>query len=155
MKLKELYEARIGGSNVDAAMTKVISYLESALGARLIKVPGFEHFRNTKNSGWGIRYIIDGTTRCIRFNWESEPKAGKFNSITSIDIFDGKHDPSFNLTTDGISFVKILPSLASMLIKPRKGSFAVFAAKPEKETVAESVLTEAKRGDYTFETALT
>lgn len=154
MKLFDLYEASVGAAHVDTAMSKVISYLERALGAKLIKIPGLEHFKNSKNTGWGARYVVDGTTKCIRFNWESAK--AKSASIKSIDIFDGSHDPSFNMTTDGISFVKILPALANAIIKPRKGNFPVFAAKPEKaEAVVESAyLSEAKRGDYTYETAL-
>ena len=152
MKLQDLFEARIG--QVDAAMTKVIAYLERALATRLIKVPGVEHFKNSKETGWGVRYIIDGSTHCIRFNWASEPKAGSSNAIISIDVFNGSHDPAFNLHADGISFVKILPALAGQLVKPRKGTFAVFSAKPEKEAVSESILTEAKRGDFTYESAL-
>jgi hypothetical protein len=156
MKLQDLFEARIGSHKVDAAMTKVISYLERAVGARLIKVPGVEHFKNSKTAGWGLRYVFDGSTKCIRFNWESEPKTGKSSSIMSIDVFDGKKDPSYTMKTDGISFVKILPALAGAVANPKKGTFTVFAAKPEKAMVAESeaILSEAKRGEYTYESAL-
>jgi len=155
MKLQDLFEARIGGHNVDAAMVKIISYLSRSMGVKLIKIPGVEHFENSKDAGWGIRYVLDGSTKCVRFNWESEPKTGKSNSIKSIDIFDGKHDPSYHVKTDGISFVKILPALADAIIRPRKGTVPVFASKPEKEQVAESqFITEAKRGDYNYETAL-
>lgn len=153
MKLKELYEAKISGANVNAAMVKIISYLEKSLGVELIKVPGIDHFENSVNTGYGIRYVISGTTRCIRFNWESEPSTGKSNSIESIDVWmGGKHDPSFHIQSKGISLVKILPSLVQQIQKPKVGDHKVFAGKPE--TVAEAKLNEAKRGDFTPEQAI-
>lgn len=154
MKLQDLYEATIGGAHIDSAMSKIISYLQRSLGAKLIRIPGVEHFKNSKETGWGMRYVVDGSTQCIRFNWKSEPSAGKSNSIVSIDVFNGRHDPSIHLRPDGISLVKILPALAGQLVKPKMGSHPVFASSPEKEEVTEGYLTEAKKGDFTYESAL-
>lgn len=153
MKLNQLHEA-ISGGKVDAAMNKIISYLERALAVRMIKIPGVEHFKNSKNTGWGVRYVIDGSTRMIRFNWQSAPSAGKSNSIISVDVFDGKHDPSIHIKPEGVSLVKVLPALAGQLVKPKMGSHPVFIAKPEAALAESAILTEAKRGDFTYESAL-
>lgn len=153
MRLLDLKEA-VAGSKVDAAMGKVISYLERAIGAKLIKIPGAEHFKNSKETGWGIRYIIDGTTNCIRFNWANKP--GNAAGITSIDLFNNSRNPTFNLHTDGISFVKFLPTLSTMILNPRKGSYPVYVQKATDETLTQEsfMISEAKRGDFTFASAL-
>lgn len=152
MKLKDLFEAAPSAG----AMTKIISYLERVIGVKLIHIPGVEHFKNSKESGWGIRYVFDGSTKMIRFNWDSEAAAGKSTSITSIDIFNGKHDPSIHIRPDGVSLVKVLPSLAGQLISPTMGKIKVFAASAASMSMkdATATVTEARRGDFTPETAL-
>lgn len=156
MKLQQLYEAKIGGSSATLAMETMVKYLQKKLGEKLIKVPGVEHYKNSDGSGYGYRYIIGGSTRCIRFNWHSEPVAGKTAEMMSVDIFSGKtHDPNFTVRTRGMSLVKSLPALASILVSPSLGKFSYFPVD-EKEAikVTEGVLREAKRDDFTAEEAL-
>lgn len=154
MRVQEIFESKVGvgSSKVHAAMEKIISYLQKKLGSTLIKVPGIEHFHNSDARGFGYRYIIAGTTHCIRFNWRSEPSTGKSSEIMSIDIFHGKHDPSFNVHTQGISFVKSLPALVTILKSPTIGKITAFPV--ELEEASESAVMEAKRDDFTAEQAL-
>jgi len=152
MKIIDLFEAQISSSKVHLAMEKMISFLQKKLGVKLIKIPGVEHFHNSDSHGYGYRYVFSGSTHCIRFNWKSEPSAGKSAEITSIDVFHGKHDPSFSIHTQGISLVKSLPALVTILKSPTIGRMTVFPVDPEEAT--ESAVMEAKRDDFTAEQAL-
>lgn len=151
MSITKIFEASNDTSSV--AMTKIISYLNNKLDFKLLKVPGVEPYKNSNDSGFGIRYIIDGTTNCIRFNWYRESSVGKSSEISSIDMFTGKHDPSHNIHTKGISLVKSLPALVGILANPKFGKQFVFPVDA-KVAVNESLLVEAKRDDFTSEEAL-
>lgn len=134
MLLQELFEAKISGANVPAAMSKIISYLERKLGVSLRKL-GVETFKNSAGTGTGIRYLEDGTTNCFRFNWVG----GRSSEIVSVDIWNGtQKDPNFNVRFKGTSLAKSLPTLASVLLKPRLGAIPV----------REEELTEAKKGEW-------
>lgn len=138
----------------DSLLHNIISYLQKKLGVKLVKVPGTEHFSNSNETGFGIRYIINGTTKCIRFNWHSKSSVGKATAIASVDYYGGKHaDPDFNIVTQKISLAKSLPMLAKILLRPVVGVFKVF---PENEKLAltesvEEILVEAKKDDFTAE----
>jgi len=155
MKIRLLYESKIAASKVQAAMATMVSYLERKLGQKLIKVPGVEHFKNTENHGYGMRYFFDGTIKGVRFNWSSESKAGNAAEITSIDYFSGRdRNPTFSIQTKGLSLVKSLPALVTVLKSPTLGKMTVFPVE-EKEALTEQVLAEAKRDDFTAEQAVT
>ncbi len=153
MKLLELHESAIGGDKAHLAMDKMATYIGRKLGVKLIKIPGVEHYHNSDDHGYGYRYVISGSTHCIRFNWKTEPRAGETAVIQSIDVFTGKHDPSFSIHAKGISLVKTLPALISILKSPTLGRVTVFPVS-EKEALTEQVLKEAKRDDFTAEEAV-
>ena len=153
MKLQDLFEAKVGSKNVGLAMSKMVSYLERKIGSKLIKIPGVEHYHNSSDNGYGLRYVFDGSTRCIRFNWGSDSSAGNTGEIHSIDIFTGvSHDPNFHIRAKGISLVKSLPMVVDILRSPSTGNRLMFPVDVN-ETVKESIL-EAKRDDFTAEEAL-
>lgn len=153
--IKELLiESKVGGASASIAMEKMVSYIQRKLGVKLVKIPGVEHFKNTEDTGYGYRYVISGTTKCIRFNWKSEPTAGKTAEMQSIDYFNGKsRDPSFQIHTNGLSLVKCLPTIVDILQSPKFGKHAIFPVD-EKEALSESVVMEAKRDDFTSEQAV-
>ena len=154
MKLFDLYESKISGEKAGIAMSKMVLYIQKKLGEKLIKIPGVEHFHNSDNIGYGYRYVFAGTLRCIRFNWSSEPKAGHTAEIQSIDIFNGKkHDPSFTIHAKGMSIVRALPAVVSVLKSPALGKQRVFPIDA-KDAMSEDSLTEAKRDDFTADEAL-
>lgn len=127
MQLTELFEGKISGSNVGAAMSKIVSYLEKKMGFKLRKL-GVEHFKNSSGEGTGIRYVEDGTVNCIRFNWVGS----KSSEIVSVDLWNGSgHDPKFNISFKGTSLVKSLPTLVDVLKKPRIGKIKVQAEERE------------------------
>jgi hypothetical protein len=135
-------------------MSKIISYLQKKLGVHLVKIPGTEHYHNSADHGYGFRYVFSGTAKCIRFNWSTQPAVGRTNELRSIDIYDGKHhDPAYSIQTKGITLVKSLPMVASILDKTAIGRQFIFPVNAA-EAVTESLILEAKRDDYTAETAL-
>lgn len=140
MLLTDLFEAKISSSKVGAATVKILSYLERALGAKLVKL-GKEHYHNSAGDGWGERYVLDGTVECIRFNW-----AGTSSSeIESVDIWTGSsRDPNFNVKFNGVSLVKSLPELVKVLQSPKVG----------KHKISGEAVTEAKKGEYDEKTSI-
>lgn len=154
MKIIDLVESKIAAKKQHLAMEKIISYIQRKLDITLIRIPGIEHFKNSASHGYGYRYVFSGTTKCLRFNWATEPISGNTAEIQSIDIFAGKsRDASFTVKTSGISLTRSLPTLVSILKSPTLGSRTVFPISLE-EVLEESVLTEAKRGDFSAEAAL-
>lgn len=150
MKVKQLFEASISKKNMPAAMNKMISYLERKLGTKLIRIPGIEKFSNSVESGVGFRFVFDGGLESIRFNWHSVP--GDASDLMSIDYWTGaSRDPSMNIKTKGVSFAQVLPMVAQVLEDPMRGKTTVFPMQYADEKVA---LAEAKRDDFTAETAL-
>lgn len=154
MKLNDLFEAKFSAANASFAMDKMVSYVSRKLGNKLIKIPGVEHFKNSKDTGFGYRYSVAGTTQMIRFNWSSQMSAGKTNEITSIDIFTGKRNPSFSVKTKGISIVRTLPAVVAVLLSPTLGSRKVFPVNAAEAITESAYILEAKRDDYTAEAAL-
>jgi hypothetical protein len=150
MNLNELYEEK----HASIAMEKVVKYIQSKLGVKLIKIPGVEHYHNSTDHGYGSRYVFDGLTKCIRFNWSSEAQVGSTIQLKSIDIFNGRsHDPTYNIHTSGISLVRTLPTIVSIFKSPEIGRQFTFPVDAV-EAISESVLKEAKRDDFTAEEAL-
>lgn len=148
MKLQTIFEAAA------PAMNTILKFIGRKLGHKLIHVPGVEHFKNSNQTGWGVRYILGGTLKCIRFNWRSEGAAGNALQLMSIDIFDGKHhNPSFTIKTDGVSLVQVLPAVVNVMLNPHIGNEYVFPVSAG-EAMSESVLTEAKRDDFTGQEAV-
>jgi hypothetical protein len=136
MKLIKVVESQAIGSDVESLLGKIVSYLEKGMGS-LIRIPGVEHFRNSKDHGYGIRFVVNGGTRAIRFNWTSQGQVGKATAISSIDVFDGRqHDPDRRISLkNGESFLQFLPQLLHAVVPAKK-------------------ITEAKKGEFTPETAL-
>ncbi len=151
MLLEQLFEA-VSSSKVNAAMSKIVSYLEKNLNANLIRVPGVEHFKNSKDEGYGIRFFMSGTKQSLRFNWVSSGQTGKSAAISSIDYWSGaSRDPSVHIQAKGVSLVKVLPSVVSQLLDPSQGSHTVFVSDNQ---LTEARLFEAKRGEYNAQSAL-
>lgn len=154
MKLQELFEAKVGAKRTGMAMNKMVSYIERKLGEKLLKIPGVEHYNNSNDHGYGHRYVFDGSTRCIRFNWSSDGATGHTGEMQSIDLFTGaSHDPNFHIHTKGISLVKSLPMVVSILKSPSLGKQKMFPIEAT-EALSESVIAEAKRTDFTADSAL-
>lgn len=142
-----LLEAKIAGSSVPAAMSKIISYIERSLGVKLVKL-GVEHFHNSSEEGYGLRFVESGTTNCIRFNWEGNgPK-----EIVSIDLWNGtSRDPNWNIAVKGVSFAKALPDLVKLLKSPKVGTIRIGAVS---ESLNSEELNEAKKGEFTPSSAI-
>lgn len=135
MLLSQLKEA-VSHANQGVAMSKIISYLEKQLGKKMTKITT-DHFKNSNESGHGIRYVFDGSVLCVRFNWVG----GKSSEITSVDVWTGtSRDPNFHITWKGKSLAKSLPALARAIAAPKLGQMV----GKEAETV-----TEAKKGEFT------
>lgn len=150
MKLRQLYEAKL-----ESGILKTItSYIERKLDMTLIRIPGIEEFTNSEDHGFGVRFIIAGTKKCIRFNWASKASVNSTTSLKAIDVFTGAtRDPNFTITAAPFSLVKTLPQVVNILKKPKIGSFVTFPVNQE-EALSEAIITEVRRSDFTAEEAL-
>lgn len=131
---------RFAAGSTDKVVNLIVQYLEKRLGT-LYKMPGVEHFRNSHGEGYGLRYFT-AKGRSFRLNWKTDSTKGE--DITSIDVWTGKqHDPDIEIDTKGVSLVKVLPSLADLIIRPQIGDIAVVA----EGVVGGIALTEARGAD--------
>jgi hypothetical protein len=143
MKLLDLYEASIATKNLKVALPKIISYLSKKLGVKLIRIPGVDHYQNSNGKGFGIRYVESGSTRAFRINWNTEGSLGQTANIHSIDIFNGKHDPSFTVFTRGISLAQALPALVTIAQSPTLGKHKMFPVSPQQAFSLEDEVVES------------
>lgn len=139
--LKVVEDQAEGGASI-SGISALISSLEDAMNVNLIRIPGIESFKNSKEAGVGIRFIFD-RTRALRFNWKSDSDVGKEDKMMSIDIWNGHdRDPARNIRPEeGGSFGDSIDALASAI----KGH----SSPPEQAAVE-----EGKKGEFTNETAL-
>jgi len=149
MKLVNLYEREEKSETASVALPKIASYIGGQLGSQLTKVISHEHYHNSAGTGHGVRYVINGTPRCIRFNWSSPSEMGKLTRMKSIDVFNGKSsDPSFTIKTDGISILQALPVVINLLQHPTLGKFQAFPADPKQVLSASEDVSEAARATH-------
>lgn len=148
MLISNIFEAKISSKFVGAAMAKVVSYLEKTTGEKFRRL-GVEHYKNSKNRGFGERFQLGNTLRCVRFNW-----AGKKSSeIESVDFWLGnQRDPNFNIIVKGTSFVKSLPGIAAIIKSPKIGRFKLSKLAGLNESA--ELVSEAKKGEFTPQTSI-
>lgn len=132
---------QFSAKDVSAANKNILQYLEKKLG-KLVKMPGVEHYKNSEDSGFGLRFFIKGTKKCFRLNWKSA-NVQEPNAIKSVDIWEGNQkDPNMHIKTDGLSIAKILPTIVELINKPQYGTIEVYASSSlSEEFVAEAKLT--------------
>ena len=53
MKLFDLHEEKKASSGM--ALSKIVSYISRKIGVELLRIPGVEHFHNSKENGYGLR----------------------------------------------------------------------------------------------------
>lgn len=146
MKLLQLFEKSSNNSSGPAVLSKVIAYISKQLGVEFTRIPGVEHFKNSAGNGYGIRFVQNGTTKMIRFNWSSESAISKLINMQTIDIFTGKtRDPNFTIKTHGISILQALPVIISVLEEPKAGKVTAFPVDPSMATVSEAVDPNVQR----------
>lgn len=130
---------QFSAKDVSAANRTILQYLERKLG-KLVKMPGVEHYKNSVDSGFGLRFFVKGTKKCFRLNWKSA-NVNEPNGIKSVDIWEGNQkDPNMHIDTAGVSIVKILPTIVELINKPQYGTIEVYASS----TLAEELVAEAK-----------
>ena len=102
-------------------------------------MPGIEHYKNSIEKGYGIRYFFKGT-HSVRFNWQAVGVSSE--TLHSIDYWNGtSHDPNFHIAFDhDVSLAKVLPTVLDFLKKPQMGDIDVVPADSltESEMITES-----------------
>jgi peptidyl-tRNA hydrolase len=97
-------------------------YLEKKLATKLLKYPQLEPFKNSVESGFGIRYFFN--KKSIRFNWSTSNINSA--SLSSVDYWNGtSHDPNFHMSFEkNESIVKMLPAVVDFIKNPKIGSYS-------------------------------
>lgn len=116
---KFLAEA-INTNDVNKAAHLIQKYLTKQLKTPFTKMPGVEHYHNSLEKGYGIRYFFQHI-HSIRFNWGTAGLGA--NAVNSVDYWNGTtHDPNFHLEFDHeTSLTKILPTIVDFLHHPEMG----------------------------------
>jgi hypothetical protein len=128
--------AGFSSKKVEAAIDLIISYLGNKIGS-IEKMPGIEEYvKADGEKGFGLRYFTG--KKSFRFNWI---RKGNYTSVHSVDIWDGStFYPNYNIDTEGLSLVKILPKLVTLIKHPKIGKHSL----TESSEVA-FLLMEAKK----------
>lgn len=130
--------------DMERVVSIIKSYLEKKLGMKLYQIPGIDYYKNSKDSGEGLRYILPDNKQ-IRFNFDG-------GSIVSIDIWKpNEKDPSVQIDTRNISIIKILPFIVDQINKPKVGTYEVDLEKQsEISDVITSEAVQVKIGEKIY-----
>jgi len=105
------------------AITQAATYLQDKLGHKLYPLP-VETFKNSRESGSGIRFIVGDTTHAFRLNFSG-------SEITGIDIWNGTtSDPNAHISLEQhTALTNILPLLAKEIAHPHVGDQEMVVAE--------------------------
>ena len=100
---------------MNPTLSRAIAYLEKKLGTKLYALPE-ETFKNSRETGRGVRVIVGGTMRAFRINYDS-------SGITGIDIWNGStRDPNAHIAFEGnVDVAKVFPVIIQHLKAPSIG----------------------------------
>ena len=114
----------ISAHNASKVALLIQKYLTRKVGSKFHKLPGIEHYHNSIEKGFGIRYFFNGA-HSIRFNWKADKF--DFNALHSVDYWNGSsHDPNFHIAFDhDTSLAKVLPTVIDFLDDPRLGELDI------------------------------
>ena len=100
---------------MNPTLARAIAYLEKKLGAKLYALPE-ETFKNSRETGRGVRVIVGGTMRAFRINYNA-------SGITGIDIWNGStRDPNAHIAFEGnVDVAKVFPVIIQNLKAPNIG----------------------------------
>jgi hypothetical protein len=111
----------INTAQLDTVSKLISTYLSRKVGVPFFHYPEVEHYKNAKETGFGVRFFFG--LKSIRFNW----KDASINSaaLKSIDVWVGKGPAiDYHIEFDTqISLVKTLPIVAEFLQNPKLGVF--------------------------------
>jgi len=123
----------ISAKNSKAANNIIERYLKRKLNSIVTMLPP-EQFENSKNKGFGIRYIYD-SIKCIRFNWRG--KSLNVMALHSIDLWEKPNkNPDWHVEFNTeVSLVKMLPAIVDFILEKNKkiGTQIVFPSDFMKE----------------------
>ena len=119
-QFKQFIAEAINENDVHKAGALIQKYLTKKLKTPFHRMPGIEHYHNSLEKGFGIRYFFQHI-HSIRFNWKSTSVSS--NALHSVDYWNGTtHDPNFHLAFDNdTSLIKVLPTIVDFLEKPETG----------------------------------
>lgn len=146
----------VSAKDTERAGELIRKYLTRKLGIHVTRLQGVERYKNSIETGYGIRYFYNHT-HSIRFNWRSLKMGAA--ALMSVDVWNGTtHDPNFHLAfDDNANLISILPTIADFLHDPKMGEIdAIPADSLTEETIQldemamnnvfDGVLGELKKG---------
>jgi hypothetical protein len=152
MRFKTYIEESVSASATRRVAELISSYLSRKAKLSIFAVPGAEQYRNSRDSGFGVRFMIVPGARSIRFNWKSVGLDSV--SLQSVDIWTGP-GKGLHISFDvNQSLVKVLPYIAEVLVnlsKARPGKFAYIAEDIVDIANRETILYESADADEIFE----
>lgn len=145
MNFSLFYEA-FNIKSLSHAIELIKTVLEKKLGKKLQQEKGINYFTNNLGHGFGVRFLIEGTNRFIRFNFDNNKE------IESIDIWEeGNPIPKIRIETKNISIVKIIPQIVSKINNPDKKGLEMCEADLDEACKAikvETISSEENECEY-------
>ena len=114
-KFKEYLTEGISSETALKVADTISSYIAKKTGVVFFKMPGIEHYKNSGNSGFGLRMFSKKGNQSIRFNYKSAGSIGLVN-LASVHYWNGEDPAPFFIEFDTrISVIKVLPVIVDMI----------------------------------------
>lgn len=114
-KFKEYLTERITSETALKVADTISSYIAKKTGKTFFKLPGVEEYKNSGDSGFGLRMFSSKGNQSIRFNYKSAGSIGLVN-LASVHYWNGEDPAPFFIEFDSrVSVIKVLPVIVDMI----------------------------------------
>lgn len=114
-KFKEYLTERITSETALKVANTISQYIAKKTGKTFFKLPGIEEYKNSGDSGFGLRMFSSKGNQSIRFNYKSAGSIGLVN-LASVHYWNGEDPSPFFVEFDSrISVIKVLPVIVDMI----------------------------------------
>jgi len=114
-KFKEYLTERISSETALKVADTIAKYITKKTGKTFFKLPGIEEYKNSGDSGFGLRMFSNKGNQSIRFNYKSAGSIGLVN-LASVHYWNGEDPSPFFVEFDSrISVIKVLPVIVDMI----------------------------------------
>lgn len=114
-KFKEYITERFTSETAMKVADTIAKYVTKKTGKTFFKLPGVEEYKNSGNSGFGLRMFSSKGNQSIRFNYKSAGSIGLVN-LASVHYWNGEDPSPFFVEFDSrVSVIKVLPVIVDMI----------------------------------------
>lgn len=114
-KFKEYFTENVTPENALKVADIISKYIAKKTGKTFFRFPGIEKYKNSGDSGFGLRMFSSKGNQSIRFNYNSAGSIGLTN-LASVHYWNGEDSSPFFVEFDSrVSVIKVLPIIVDMI----------------------------------------